>query len=161
MNLEFCSVQTIISSSHFFSSALAPLTEEDVRGLFFGSQDYECSFLTNVASLHLLYGLYEVSDISCCQECYFLPHFWRSVYLIWFYAVLFLTIFVGEKNPQQMGGSAVCENKIKILVPCIIVVTLEWHCNCTQWHFFPMTHYISNRIFWRQFSCLWTSATQC
>lgn len=34
-------------------------------------------------------------------------------------------MFVGEKNPQQMGGSAVCENKIKILVPCIIVVTLE------------------------------------
>lgn len=64
MNLEFCSVQTIISSSHFFSSAPAPLTEEDVRGLFFGSQDYEWSFLTNVASLHLLYGLYEVSMTS-------------------------------------------------------------------------------------------------
>lgn len=61
MSLEFCSVQTIISSSsHFFSSAPAP--EEDVRG--FGSQDYECSFLTNVASLHLLYGLYEVSVTS-------------------------------------------------------------------------------------------------
>lgn len=35
-----------------------------MRGLFFGSQDYECSFLTNVASLHLLYGLYEVSMTS-------------------------------------------------------------------------------------------------